>query len=137
MQSDNLGTTFAEQLAEKGVQMGWDTRLVPFGKDTSAAVYSLGFANRAALSFGNVSPGDFKKNLLYNKNRIFAFVLALGTGVTDEQYANAVGQSATVFRRLPISTSLKYCLPVFALTNTLFPGFRSTRLLKSALRCAA
>jgi len=91
IQSDNLGVSFAEQLAEKGVQMGWDTRLVPFGKETSAAVYSLGFANRAALSFGNVPPGDFRRNLLYNKNRIFAFVLALGTRVTDEQYANAAG----------------------------------------------
>ncbi|MCF6149490.1 MAG: CO dehydrogenase/CO-methylating acetyl-CoA synthase complex subunit beta [Candidatus Kuenenia sp.] len=91
MQSDNLGTSFAEQLEEKGVQMGWDTRLVPFGKETSAAVYSLGFANRAALSFGNVPPGEARRNLLYNKNRIFAFVLALGTEVTDEQYANAAG----------------------------------------------
>lgn len=91
MQSDNLGISFAEQLEEKGVQMGWDTRLVPFGKETSAAVYSLGFANRAALSFGNVPPGEARRNLLYNKNRIFAFVLALGTAVTDEQYANAAG----------------------------------------------
>lgn len=91
IQSNNLGVSFAEQLAEKGVQMGWDTRLVPFGIETSAAVYSLGFANRAALSFGNVPPGDFRRNLLYNKNRIFAFVLALGTEVTDEQYANAAG----------------------------------------------
>ncbi|WP_347274097.1 acetyl-CoA decarbonylase/synthase complex subunit alpha/beta [Candidatus Kuenenia sp.] len=91
MQSDNFGISFAEQLEEKGVQMGWDTRLVPFGKETSAAVYSLGFANRAALSFGNVPPGEARRNLLYNKNRIFAFVLALGTEVTDEQYANAAG----------------------------------------------
>jgi len=91
MQSDNLGVSFAEQLEEKGVQMGWDTRLVPFGKETSAAVYSLGFANRAALSFGNVPAGNARRNLLYNKNRIFAFVLALGTDVTDEQYANAAG----------------------------------------------
>ncbi|MCR4292097.1 MAG: acetyl-CoA decarbonylase/synthase complex subunit alpha/beta [Candidatus Kuenenia sp.] len=91
MQSDNFGISFAEQLEEKGVQMGWDTRLVPFGKETSAAVYSLGFANRAALSFGNVPPGEARRNLLYNKNRIFAFVLALGTAVTDEQYANAAG----------------------------------------------
>ena len=64
---------------------------MPFGKETSAAVYSLGFANRAALSFGNMPAGEARRNLLYNKNRIFAFVLALGTRVTDEQYANAAG----------------------------------------------
>jgi len=84
------GSSFAEQLAAGGVQMGWETRLVPFGRDISAAIYSLGFASRAALSFGGVQPGDFRRNLLYNKNRIFAFVMALGE-VTDEWYATAAG----------------------------------------------
>ena len=37
-----------------------------------------------------VQPGDFRRNLLYNKNRIFAFVMALGE-VTDEWYATAAG----------------------------------------------
>ena len=41
------GVSFAEQLEEAGVELGWDTRLVPFGKDISAAIYALGFANRA------------------------------------------------------------------------------------------
>ncbi len=41
------GKQFAEQLAEEGVQLGWETRLVPFGSDVSAAIYALGFANRA------------------------------------------------------------------------------------------
>src|SRR5208283_4091870 len=84
------GVSFAEQLEEAGVQTGWETRLVPFGKDISAAIYALGFANRAALSFGNVQPGDYERNLKYNKNRIFAFVMALGE-VTDEKYAAAAG----------------------------------------------
>ena len=72
------GVSFAEQLAEAGVEMGWETRLVPYGKEISAAVYALGFANRVALSFGGVKPGDYARNLKYNKNRIFAFVMALG-----------------------------------------------------------
>ena len=90
MSGSTNGTTFTEQLIEGGVQLGWDTRLVPFGRDTSATIYSLGFASRAALSFGGVQPGDFTRNLLYNKNRVFAFVLALGE-VTDEWYATAAG----------------------------------------------
>lgn len=90
MSAHNDGTTFAEQLVEGGVQLGWETRLVPFGRDITATIYSLGFASRAALSFGGVQPGDFRRNLLYNKNRIFAFVMALGK-VTDEWYANAAG----------------------------------------------
>jgi acetyl-CoA synthase len=84
------GKQFAEQLAEEGVQLGWETRLVPFGKDVSALIYALGFANRAALSFGGVKPGDFEANLRYNKNRIFAFVLALDE-VDSEKYAAAAG----------------------------------------------
>ncbi|MFQ5956276.1 MAG: CO dehydrogenase/CO-methylating acetyl-CoA synthase complex subunit beta, partial [Candidatus Brocadiales bacterium] len=90
MSAETHGVSFAEQLASKDVQLGWETRLVPFGKDISATVYSLGFANRAAMSFGAVKPGDFRRNLLYNKNRIFAFVMALGE-VDDEKYANAAG----------------------------------------------
>ncbi|MEW6573508.1 MAG: acetyl-CoA decarbonylase/synthase complex subunit alpha/beta [Bacillota bacterium] len=84
------GKNIAEQLAEEGVELGWETRLVPFGKDITATVFSLGFAARAAMSFGGVKPGDFRRILLYNKNRIFAFVLALGL-VDDEKYAQAAG----------------------------------------------
>ncbi len=84
------GTSFSQQLVEGGVQLGWETRLVPFGPEITAAIYSLGFASRAALSFGGVQAGDFRRNLLYNKNRIFAFVMPLGT-VTDEWYATAAG----------------------------------------------
>ncbi|MCL1812177.1 MAG: acetyl-CoA decarbonylase/synthase complex subunit alpha/beta [Treponema sp.] len=84
------GVQFAEQLAAEGVQLGWETRLVPFGRDVSSLIYALGFANRAALSFGGVKPGDFEANLKYNKNRIFAFVIALGE-VTPDKYAAAAG----------------------------------------------
>ncbi len=84
------GVSFAEQLEEAGVQTGWETRLVPFGKDISAAIYALGFASRAALAFGNIKPGDYQRNLHYNKDRVFAFVMALGE-VTDEKYAAAAG----------------------------------------------
>ncbi len=90
MAGHSNGTSFSEQLNEAGVELGWDTRLVPFGREISAAVYALGFANRVALSFGGVKPGDFARNLKYNKNRTFAFVMALGE-VTEEKYAAAAG----------------------------------------------
>jgi acetyl-CoA synthase len=70
--------------------MGWETRLVPYGRGIEPTVYALGFAARVAMSFGGVQPGDFVRNLRYNKNRVFAFVLALGS-VDDEKYANAAG----------------------------------------------
>jgi len=84
------GTCVAEQLIEAGVQIGWGTRIVPFGPDISAAVYALGFANRAGLSFGGIQPGDYQRMLKYQKDRIFAFVNALGD-VNAEWAANAAG----------------------------------------------
>jgi len=84
------GTTVAEQLLEAGVQIGWNTRIVPFGPDISSAIFALGFANRAAMAFGGIKPGDYKTMLLYNKNRIFAFVNALGD-VNAEWAAAAAG----------------------------------------------
>ena len=90
MSGNTNGKSFAEQLDEEGVQLGWETRLVPFGKNITSTIYSLGFANKAALSFGGIAPADFTRNLIYNKNRIFAFVMALGE-VDDEKYANAAG----------------------------------------------
>jgi len=90
MASEYNGKRFSEQLVEEGVQIGWPTRLVSFGPDISAAVFAMGFATRAAMSFGGIGPGDYRKILIYNKDRIFAFVLPMGF-VTDEWYANAAG----------------------------------------------
>ncbi|MDH4217691.1 MAG: acetyl-CoA decarbonylase/synthase complex subunit alpha/beta [Candidatus Aminicenantes bacterium] len=90
MSASTDGKSMAQQLREEGIQMGWETRLVPFGDDVTATVHSLGFATRVALSFGGAQPGDFQRVLRYNKNRVFAFVLALGP-VDDEKHAQAAG----------------------------------------------
>ncbi|MBI4188859.1 MAG: CO dehydrogenase/CO-methylating acetyl-CoA synthase complex subunit beta, partial [Chloroflexi bacterium] len=84
------GKRFSEQLIEAGVQIGWPTRLVSFSPDVSGVVFALGFATRAAMSFGGIEAGDFRKILIYNKDRVFAFALPMGY-VTDEWYANAAG----------------------------------------------
>ena len=89
MCGEDGGKRFSEQLVEAGVQVGWGTRLVSFGPSTSAAVFAAGFATRAAMSFGGIEPGDYRKILIYNKDRVYAFVMAMGH-VTDEWYANAV-----------------------------------------------
>jgi acetyl-CoA synthase len=90
MSASTDGKSMAQQLREEGVELGWETRLVPFGDDVTATVHALGFATRVALSFGGANPGDFQKILRYNKNRVFAFVLALGP-VDDEKHAQAAG----------------------------------------------
>jgi len=96
------GKAIAEQLAEENIQMDWDTFLVPYGKEITSAVHSLNFAARSAMTFGGVEPGDMKATrdiLLYNKERVHAFVLALDSDpdapkdqlLTDEKYATAAG----------------------------------------------
>ena len=56
----------------------------------SRAIYALGFATRSALTFGGMKGGQWRDILLYNKYRVFAFVLALGE-VDDLKYAAAAG----------------------------------------------
>jgi acetyl-CoA synthase len=84
------GRSIIHQLAEEGVQLGYDTFTVPFGIDTISAVYALGFAARSALTFGGMDAGQARQIMLYNKYRVFAFVLALGE-VDDLKYATAAG----------------------------------------------
>ncbi len=102
MAGHTKGRAIAEQLAEEGVEMNWDTFLVPYGKDITAAVHALNFAARSAMSFGGIEPKGLKEArdiLLYNKERVYAFVLALGADsgvpeeqvITDEKYATAAG----------------------------------------------
>ena len=90
MCGENGGKRFAEQLREASIQVGWPTRLAPFEPDIYQAVFAIGFACRVAMAFGGIKPGDFRKNLIYNKDRAYAFMLALGD-VTDGWYANAAG----------------------------------------------
>jgi len=96
------GRAIAEQLAEEKIEMNWDTFLVPYGKEITAAIHALNFAARSAMTFGGVEPGDMKaarEILLYNKERVYAFVMALGSDddvdedqlITDEKYATAAG----------------------------------------------
>ena len=84
------GRSIIHQLLEEGVELGYDTYTVPFGTDTISAIYALGFAVRSALTFGGMKGGMARDILIYNKNRVFAFVLALGE-VDDLKYSAAAG----------------------------------------------
>ncbi len=84
------GRSIIHQLSEEGVEMGYDTYIVPFGTDTLSAIYAIGFATRSALTFGGMKGGQSREILLYNRARVFAFVLALGE-VDDLKYAAAAG----------------------------------------------
>jgi len=88
--SRSNGTSIVDQLKEANVEMGWDTYIVPYGRDTITAIYPLHWAVRSALTFGGLKPGQGKECLLYCKERVFAFGLALGE-VDDLKYATGAG----------------------------------------------
>ncbi len=90
MHDETNGVKMPDLLVENDVQVGWSTRLVPFGPTYTSAVFAIGFACRVAMAFGGIKPGDYNGNLIYNKDRTFAFVMAFGP-VSDEWYANAAG----------------------------------------------
>jgi acetyl-CoA synthase len=72
------GDSFTKQLLRKGVQLGWDTRLVPLGPEVEHAIYALNWAARAGITFGGMKGGDYKKILKYSKDKVFAFAMVLG-----------------------------------------------------------
>ncbi|MEQ2471851.1 acetyl-CoA decarbonylase/synthase complex subunit alpha/beta [Laedolimicola intestinihominis] len=67
-----------EQCAEGGVKIGLDFRVVPLGHDVTAVIHVVTVAIRAALIFGNVTPGDLPGLLKYTKERVPAFVNTFG-----------------------------------------------------------
>ena len=72
------GNSVTKQLLRKGVELGWDTRIVPVGPDTEHTIYPLDWSVRASLIYGGKKPGDFKGHLKYTKDRVFAFAMVLG-----------------------------------------------------------
>jgi len=102
MAANSGGRAIAEQLDEEGIEMNCDTFLVPYGKEITAAIHAANFATRAAMTFGGIEGGDIeaaRQILLYNKDRVHAFVIALGSDpdapedqvITDEKFATAAG----------------------------------------------
>ena len=67
-----------EQCAEGGVKMGLEFRVVPLGHAVTSVIHVVTVAIRAALIFGNVTPGDLGGLLTYTKERVPAFVNTFG-----------------------------------------------------------
>ncbi len=84
------GNSVTRQLLRKGVELGWETRIVPVGPDTEHTVYPLDWSIRASLIYGGRKPGDFRGHLKYTKDRVFAFALVLGA-LDDLKWSNGAG----------------------------------------------
>ena len=65
-----------DQLAEVNYKTGANVRVIPLGKDITAVIHVVSVALRAALIFGNVTPGDAATLMEYTMKRVPAFVNA-------------------------------------------------------------
>ena len=65
-----------DQAQELGLKMGYNVRIVPLGKDITSVIHVVSVALRAALIFGNVTPGDAAALIKYTSERVPAFVNA-------------------------------------------------------------
>jgi len=84
------GASLKDQLDSAGVETGWDTYIVPVGRDTQSSIYVLDWAMRGALTFGGHAKGDWRSCLKYTKDRIFAFGITFGA-IPDDWYAVGAG----------------------------------------------
>ena len=64
------------QLAESGYKTGTNVRVVPLGYEMQSVIHVVSVALRAALIFGNITPGDFPALAKYTMDRVRAFVNA-------------------------------------------------------------
>ncbi len=67
-----------DQAIEGGVKMGLELRVIPLGYDVTSVIHVVSVAVRAALIFGNLTPGDLNGLLEYTAKRVPAFVNAFG-----------------------------------------------------------
>jgi acetyl-CoA synthase len=84
------GNSMTKQLLNKGVELGWDSRIVPLGPETEHTLYALDWAIRASLIFGGKKPGAFREHLHYQKDRVFAFAIVLGA-LDDIKWTTGAG----------------------------------------------
>ena len=78
------------QCADAGYKMGENVRVVPLGYEMQSVIHVVSVALRAALIFGNITPGDFKSLAKYTMDRVRAFVNAYKP-LSDEIVAYGAG----------------------------------------------
>jgi len=78
------------QLADAGYKTGENVRVVPLGEEMQSVIHVVSVALRAALIFGNITPGDFPALAKYTMQRVKAFVNAYKP-LTDEIFSYGAG----------------------------------------------
>ena len=97
-----------DQLAEKEYKTGDNVRVIPLGKDVTAVIHVVSVALRAALIFGNITPGDAAGLMKYTMGRVPAFVnafkplddviVACGAGAIALGFPVVTNETENIFR---------------------------------------
>ena len=97
-----------DQVAEAGMKTGANVRVIPLGKDVTSVVHVVSVAIRAALIFGNVTPGDAGTLMKYTMDRVPAFVnafkplddviVACGAGAIALGFPVVTNETENIFR---------------------------------------
>ena len=116
-----------DQVAEAGMKTGANVRVIPLGKDVTSVVHVVSVAIRAALIFGNVTPGDAGTLMKYTMDRVPAFVNAFGP-LDDVVVACGAGAIALGFPVITNETENIFRVPKSLIVQEDVSKFNATSL---------
>ena len=105
----------------------------PSARTFPPLIYALGFANRAALSFGGVKPGDFDAQPALQQGPHLRVRAGAAARWTPRSTPPPPGPSTTASRSSPTPTSRRSCPPASAPTSTSSPTCRTRPWSRRAL----
>ena len=120
-----------DQLQEKGYKTGDNVRVVPLGHDVTSVIHVVSVALRAALIFGNITPGDAGNLMKYTMERVPAFVnafkplddviVACGAGAIALGFPVITNETENIYR-VPKSLIVQEDVSKFNATSPGGPG---------------
>ena len=116
-----------DQCVEQGVKLGANVRCVALGHDVSAVAHIISVALRAAIIFGNQTPGDAEGMCRYTMDRIKAFVNAFAP-VDDMEVAAAAGAIKLGFPVITNETNQMFRIPKSLIIQENVDDFNATSL---------
>ena len=131
------GVSFAEQLGGgRGADRAGIPASCPMARRSPPPFTRWALPAARRSRFGGVQPGDYARNLKYNKDRIFAFVMALGE-VDEEKYAAAAGAISYGFPTIA-DTGIPQILPTGICTyEHVVSNVPHDQIVEKAWKCAA
>ena len=116
-----------DQAASLNYNMGYGVRVVPLGKDITSVIHVVSVALRAALIFGNVTPGDAAGLMKYTSERVPAFVNAFKP-IDDVTLAAGAGAIALGFPVITNETENVEVIPKALIAETDVSKFNALSL---------